>query len=173
VPLELLVISYIPGIPKFHYIAVCRATGHIPRAAAILTAAAAMEVTAVVVGGATDGLKGLSLALLAVYIIEGLVTAPPVLRAALGHGRHRHADSRTAATHAMHEARISPAGYRPSTETMTSPKLTYGSERDRQEAGIANLISIARGETAQPTARSMQEILSEQPVPPVFPITGP
>jgi hypothetical protein len=106
-----------------------------------------MEVTAVVVGGASGGLKGLSLALLAVYIVEGLVTAPSVLRAALGHGRHRHADSQTAATE--HEPRISPGKYRLSTETMISPELTYASERDRQEAGIANLILIARGQTTQ------------------------
>ncbi len=88
-PLELLVIGYLPGIPKVHNMAVCRATGRIPRAAAVLTAAAIMEVTAAAVGGATAGLKGLSFALLTVFIVEGLVTTPPVLRAALGHGRHR------------------------------------------------------------------------------------
>jgi O-antigen/teichoic acid export membrane protein len=97
-PLELLVISYIPIIPKTHYMAVCRATGRIPRAAAIMTAAAVMEVTAVAAGGAADGLNGLSLALLAVYIFEGLVTMPPVLRAAFGHGRHRQAHPSAPAT---------------------------------------------------------------------------
>ncbi len=92
VPLLLLVISYIPGIPKLHYMAVCRATGQIPRAAAVLTVAAAAEVTAAVIGGASGVLNGLSFALLAVYIGEGLVTTPPVLRAAIGHGRHRYSD---------------------------------------------------------------------------------
>jgi O-antigen/teichoic acid export membrane protein len=88
-PLWLLVIGYLPTVSKVQYIAVCRAAGRIPRAAAVLTAAAALEVTATAVGGAAGGLKGLSLALLAVYFAEGLVTTPAVVRAANGHGRHR------------------------------------------------------------------------------------
>ena len=91
-PLCLLVIGYLPTIPKMLYIAVCRAVGRIPRAAAVMTGAAVMEVTASAVGGAYGGLKGLSFALLAVYILEGLVTTPPVIRAAIGSGRHRRAD---------------------------------------------------------------------------------
>jgi O-antigen/teichoic acid export membrane protein len=89
VPLLLLVIGYLPTVPKVQYIAVCRAAGRIPRAAAVLTAAATMELTAAAVGGAVGGLHGLSLALLGVYLLEGLVTTPEVLRAAIGHGRHR------------------------------------------------------------------------------------
>ncbi|HEY5989128.1 MAG TPA: hypothetical protein VIV12_22515, partial [Streptosporangiaceae bacterium] len=89
VPLWLLVIGYLPTVSKVQYIAVCRALGRIPRAAAVLTVAAALEVTATAMGGASGGLRGLSLALLAVYLVEGLVTAPAVLRAAIGHGRHR------------------------------------------------------------------------------------
>jgi O-antigen/teichoic acid export membrane protein len=81
-PLLLLIIGYLPNIPKTHFIAVCRAAGKIPRAAAVLSTAAAMEVTAAAVGGAFGGLKGLSLALLGVYLLEGLVTAPTVFRAA-------------------------------------------------------------------------------------------
>ena len=38
-------------------------------------------------GGAVDGLFGLSLALLVVRYAEALVTAPPVLRAAYGRNR--------------------------------------------------------------------------------------
>ena len=90
VPLWLLIIGYLPGIPKVHYMAVCRATGHAARAAAVLSLAAAMEVTAAAVGGMAGGLEGLSYALLAVFIVEGIVTTPPVLRAAIGYGRHRH-----------------------------------------------------------------------------------
>ena len=92
----LLVIGYLPTIPKMLYIAVCRAVGRIPRAAAVMTGAAVMEVTAAAVGGAYGGLKGLSFALLAVYLLEGLVTTPPVIRAAIGSGRHRRADSSAA-----------------------------------------------------------------------------
>ena len=85
-PLGLLAVSYLPAIPKIHYIAVCRAKGQIPRAAAVLTTAAAAEVTAAALGGASGGLRGLSFALLTVYLVEGVVTAPSVLRAAIGHG---------------------------------------------------------------------------------------
>jgi hypothetical protein len=91
VPLWLLIVGYLPTVPKVHYIAVCRAAGRISRAAAVLTAAAAMEVAAVAAGGASGGLRGVSLALLAVFFVEGLVTGPAVFRAAVGHGRHRHA----------------------------------------------------------------------------------
>jgi O-antigen/teichoic acid export membrane protein len=94
-PLWLLIIGYLPGVPKVHYMAVCRATGRVPRAAAVLTAAAVLELTAAALGGASDGLKGLSLALLAVFFVEGLVTTPPVIRAAIGHGRHRHSGPNT------------------------------------------------------------------------------
>jgi len=97
-PLLLLVIGYLPTIPKMQYVAVCRAAGRIPRAAAVMSAAAVMEVTASAVGGAEGGLKGLSFALLGAYLIEGLVTTPPVIRAAMGRGRHRQAASLAAHT---------------------------------------------------------------------------
>jgi O-antigen/teichoic acid export membrane protein len=121
-PLRLLAIGYLPAIPKIHYIAVCRAAGKVPRAAAVLTAAASSEVTAAAVGGALGGLKGLSFALLGVYVVEGLMTAPPVLRAAMSRGRHRQAVA------TRHEARS---------------ELTYASQRERQEAGISALLSLA------------------------------
>jgi len=83
-PLRLLVVGYLPVIPLRHYVAVCRAMGKVPRAAAVLTTTAAMEVTAAAVGGLSGGLIGLSFALLAVRLVEGLVTTPAVLRAAGG-----------------------------------------------------------------------------------------
>jgi O-antigen/teichoic acid export membrane protein len=89
VPLWLLVIGYLPTVSKVQYIAVCRAVGRIPRAAAVLSVAAAVEVAATVLGGASGGLNGLSVALLVVFFAEGIVTMPAVLRAAIGHGRHR------------------------------------------------------------------------------------
>jgi O-antigen/teichoic acid export membrane protein len=93
VPLWLLVIGYLPVVPKLHYIAVCRATDQVPRAALVLSLAAAAEVAAATAGGLASGLKGLSVALLAVFALEGLVTGPRVLRAALGRGRHTGAAS--------------------------------------------------------------------------------
>jgi O-antigen/teichoic acid export membrane protein len=91
--LWLLVLGYLPTVPKMHFIAVCRAADRIPRAAMVLTSAAVLEVGASAAGGAAGGLKGLSLALLAVFLLEGLVTIIPVLRAAFGRGRHRQAGS--------------------------------------------------------------------------------
>jgi O-antigen/teichoic acid export membrane protein len=164
-PLWLLVIGYLPTIPKLQYIAVCRAADQIPRAAAVMTVAAVMEVTASAVGGAYGGLKGLSFALLGVYLIEGLVTTPPVLRAAMGRGRHRQAGSLTAAIGdptriarprdpgpatpgTRHEPRTSVGRPRPYTETITSTATTDTCKRDQQEAGIAILQSLARCQTA-------------------------
>ena len=69
VSLWLLVIGYVPTVPKLHYIAVCRAAGRITRAAAVLTTAALLEVTAAAMGGAAGGLNGLSLALLGVFTV--------------------------------------------------------------------------------------------------------
>jgi O-antigen/teichoic acid export membrane protein len=82
VPLWLLIIGYIPGLPKAQYIAVCRATGEVGKAAVVLTIAACCECAAVVIGGKAGGLDGLSFAYLGVMIIEGIITAPTVLRAA-------------------------------------------------------------------------------------------
>lgn len=84
VPLLLLVITYIPGLTKTQYIAVCRATNRVTRAAVVLTIAALAELGAVVLGGRLGGLNGLTLGYLCVTVIEGIVTAPTVLRAAYG-----------------------------------------------------------------------------------------
>jgi O-antigen/teichoic acid export membrane protein len=139
-PLTLLAISYLPAIPKIHYVAVCRARGKIPRAAAVLTAAAASEVTAAALGGISGGLKGLSFALLGVYIVEGLVTGPAVVRAAIGSGRHRRAISLGV-----------------SSDPATSAVLSDESYRDRQEAGIAVLLSLAVP-TASPMLYAAQSL---------------
>lgn len=198
-PLELLVIGYLPGIPKMHYMAVCRATGRIPRAAAILTTAAVAEVAAAAVGGASGGLKGLSIALLAVYIVEGLVTTPPVLRAALGHGRHRHAVPPAAATdterygktpedysfgqlrtqksegHAAEAPGIVSAlttvteRHRPYAETNNFAQWVDHGNRDRQRAGIVALISIAINQAAVSSGMSIHEVVPGLPEAP--PIT--
>lgn len=126
-PLCLLAFGYIPAIPKIHYIAVCRAAGKVPRAAVVMIAAASSEVTAAAIGGNLRGLTGLSVALLGVYVVEGLVTAPPVLRAAAGRGRHRRATDSVAAP----------------TRDEARPELTYPSRHERQEAGISLLLSLA------------------------------
>jgi O-antigen/teichoic acid export membrane protein len=138
-PLWLLVIGYLPTIPKMQYIAVCRAAGRIPRAAAVMTAAAVMEVAASSAGGAYGGLKGLSFALLGVYLIEGLVTTPPVIRAAMGRGRHRQAGSTIAATDGL-TVPSRPLDLEVSEQTKPDP----------QDAGIAALLLIAKGQAQLP-----------------------
>ena len=165
-PLLLLVAGYLPTIPRVHYIAVCRAAGKIPRAAAVLTAFAVVEVTAAALGGASGGLVGLSAALLIVLLVEGLATTPAVLRAAIGHGRHQRSDAPTTAANTPTRvarprgepnaragsyppaARDEPRTYtgvtRLGAETSPFMVLTDAMMRDRQAAGIAALLSLAR-----------------------------
>ena len=91
-PLCLMVLGYPATVSKALYIAVCRAAGRIPHAAIVLTIGSSLELAAAAAGGLTGGLRGLSFALVAVRYAEALVTTPPVIRAAFGHGRHRRAD---------------------------------------------------------------------------------
>jgi O-antigen/teichoic acid export membrane protein len=82
VPLWLLIIGYLPQMPKAQFIAVSRATNKVGRAAALLCCTASCEVAAIFIGGRMGGLDGLSFAYLGVLTCEGLITAPTVLRAA-------------------------------------------------------------------------------------------
>jgi hypothetical protein len=129
-PLLILIVAYIPELPNTVYIAVCRATGRVKQAAFFLTAAAAVQMAAVVVGGKLDGLYGLSIGILVVASLQALVTVPPVMRAAYGRAR---IDSATAEV----------------TRKVTggSPRVHLQSADDamqlRQEAGLAALLSMA------------------------------
>jgi O-antigen/teichoic acid export membrane protein len=127
--LWLLVLGYLPTVPKMHFIAVCRAAGRISRAAAVLTVAAVLEVGAAAAGGVVDGLKGLSSALLAVFVLEGLVTIVPVLRAAFGRGRHRQAGA--------------PAVPASGAGPLPSLAAAFAGQPDPQAAGIAVLQWLA------------------------------
>ena len=91
VPLLLLILVYLPLVPKAQYIAVCRATGRVSQAAVLLGFAAICELGAVVIGGKLGGLNGLTLAYLCVMVVEGIVTAPRVLRTAYPRGYRRRA----------------------------------------------------------------------------------
>jgi O-antigen/teichoic acid export membrane protein len=132
-PLLLLVIGYLPAIPRSHYIAVCRAAGKVPRAAVVLTVGTAMELTAAAIGGTLGGLVGLSFALLGIRVLEGLVTTPAVLIAARGQGRHRYDGSLSAVPEDAASAASIDAG-------------TW----ERQQAGIAMLLSLATPAATQP-----------------------
>lgn len=168
VPLLLLLIGYLPSIPKVHYIAVCRATGRIKTAAAVLTAAATLEVAAAVAGGAYGGMKGLILALLSVFVLEALVTTPAVARAAIGHGRHRRAGPVHLAAEdplRMEQARGDRSSYRdsglagrvPSHQLLAPASVGKDREADaaadrraRQGEGISALLSLARSASVYP-----------------------
>ena len=90
VPLVLLAIGYPLTVPKALYVAVCRASGKITRAATVLTTFSVAELGAAAAGAVWDGLIGLSLTLLAVRFVEALLVIPTVGGAAIGHaGRHR------------------------------------------------------------------------------------
>src|ERR1700761_4697318 len=82
VPLWLLIIGYIPQMPKAQFIAVSRATNRVGQAAALLCGTSVCEIIAITIGGKLGGLDGLSFAYLGVLICEGFITAPTVLRAA-------------------------------------------------------------------------------------------
>jgi O-antigen/teichoic acid export membrane protein len=127
-PLWLLIIGYIPMIPRTHYVAVCRAQNKIPRAAVILTSSAALELTGAVVGGKLDGLIGLSLALLSARIVIGLITTPSVVRASLIHG-----NVKVASTASHPDSRLETATY-----------------KEKQEAGVATLIALATPTVTSP-----------------------
>jgi O-antigen/teichoic acid export membrane protein len=165
-PLVILVVCYIPGLPNSVYIAVCRATGRVTQAAVFLTAAAAVEMAAIFVGGKIDGLFGLSIGILAVATLQALVTAPVVLRAAYGSARiYPVAGAATggwpvagAATGAWPVAAAATGGW-PVAGAATGawavaaaatgawprlqPQTADDAMRARQEAGLAALLSMA------------------------------
>jgi O-antigen/teichoic acid export membrane protein len=159
-PLWLMIIGYIPGLPNTVYIAVCRATGRVNQAAIFLTVAAVIQMAAIVVGGKIDGLYGLSYGMLAVGILEALVTTPPVLRAAYGSAPVVAATARVTGSHARvtgAHSRVSgaydwmaggprvAAGPRP----VRTPAETQAL-RLRQEAGLAALFAVATSVAPQP-----------------------
>jgi O-antigen/teichoic acid export membrane protein len=119
IPLLLLILTYIPGVPKVQYIAVCRATGHVGRAAIVLSAAALCEAGATVAGGKIHGVTGVAFAYLIVTAVEGLVTSPTVLRAASIRRRHS-----------------------PTEAKRVEPKIEH-SYTTRQQMGLSALAAIA------------------------------
>ena len=92
-PLWLLIAGYIPGLISITYIAVARAKGRFNQAAVFLTIFAIVRMIALVVGGKTGGLYGLSYAMLAVQLVQSLIIAPTVLRTAYGRATTVRADA--------------------------------------------------------------------------------
>jgi len=146
-PLWLLVIGYIPCIPNTVYIAVCRATGKLAQAAAFLAIAATVQLAAIAIGGKLDGLYGLSYGMLAVAIVEALITTPPVLRAAYGRVTIRSTEPATAVSGPLTLAHTG----------LHDPALEE-QLRLRQEAGLAALIAIATAVQQPPQQRSQPAV---------------
>ncbi len=137
--MQVIVLGYLPSLPKFYYIAVCRAVGKISRAAVVLTSFSVIEIAAVVVGCLKDGLMGLVVAMLIVIVIEAVVTLPAVVAAALSRGKHRRQASKigvpAARDSAEHEFELASA----STTRISEAARTY---RARQRESLAVLMSL-------------------------------
>jgi len=153
VPLWLLIIGYIPQMPRAQFIAVSRATNRVGQAAGLICFFAFCEIGSIYIGGKlggkTGGLDGLSFAYLGVLIMEGLITAPTVLRAA--YARTAAATGSFPAVSATGSmARASGPLARVTGEllklTGTLPALPGAP--DRQESGLAALFAIASAAVA-------------------------
>jgi O-antigen/teichoic acid export membrane protein len=123
-PLWIMIAGYVPGLFGTTYIAVARAKGRFNQAAVFLTVFAVLRMAALVIGGKIGGLYGLSYAMLAVQLVQSLVTTPSVLRTAFGRVTVRSAGDPTS------EAPV------PSAELVADTQL-------QQEAGLAALVSLA------------------------------
>jgi O-antigen/teichoic acid export membrane protein len=149
VPLWLLIIGYIPQMPRAQYIAVSRATNRVGKAAGLVCFFALCEFAAIYVGGIKGGLNGLSFAYLGVLIMEGLITAPTVLRAA-----YAHTVAATGSFPAVTAANPVAAGSGPLRRiTGELARLTGALPQlpgvpDRQESGLATLFAIASAAVA-------------------------
>jgi hypothetical protein len=147
VPMWLLLLGYLPMIPKSQYIAVCRATGRVSRASAVLAAQSAVQLIAVCVGGKLDGLIGVCLGLLIVGFLESLMTAPTVFRAAAGRLQ----------LEVLADVQSVGAGAATGTEwvPVTAPQPVIAPDvdyRQRQNAGLAALVAIATSMGPQTSA---------------------
>jgi O-antigen/teichoic acid export membrane protein len=149
VPLWLLIIGYLPQMPRAQFIAVSRATGNVGKAAGLICFFALCELTSIFLGGKFGGLDGLSFAYLGVLTMEGIITAPTVLRAAY--------TSTVAATGSF--PAVSATGAIPQTAgplarvTGELIKLTGALPQlpgapDRQEGGLAALFAVASAAVA-------------------------
>jgi hypothetical protein len=150
VPLWLLIIGYIPQMPKAQFIAVSRATNTVGRAALLLCVSALCELGAIIIGGKLGGLDGLCLAYTGVLFLEGLATAPTVLRAAYARtaaatGSFPAVSATARATGAMAAASSPLARMTGELVRLTGAltELPGSSSATRQESGLAALLALA------------------------------
>jgi O-antigen/teichoic acid export membrane protein len=149
VPLWLLIIGYIPQMPRAQFIAVSRATGNVGRAAGLICFFACCEFASIYLGGKYGGLDGLCFAYLGVLVMEGVITAPTVLRAA-----YASTAAATGSFPAVSATAAMPRGTGPLARvTGELAKLTGAlpalpGAPDRQENGLAALFAIASAAVA-------------------------
>lgn len=77
--LRLLTIAVFPILVKYHFVAIARVTGRVAGAAVLLLIGAGVEILVGAMGGVIGGLTGLSLAWLAVLVVEAGIVAPVVI----------------------------------------------------------------------------------------------
>jgi O-antigen/teichoic acid export membrane protein len=162
VPLWLLIIGYIPQMPRAQFIAVSRATNRVGQAAGLICFFALCEVASIYfggrlgsqyIGGQLGGLYGLSFAYLGVLVIEGLITAPTVLRAAYAYtaaatGSFAAVSAAAEATGAMARASSPLRRITGELTRLTGPLPQLPGAPDRQESGLAALFAIASAAVA-------------------------
>jgi O-antigen/teichoic acid export membrane protein len=152
VPLWLLIIGYIPQMPRAQFIAVSRATNRVSQAAGLICFFAVCEIVSIYVGGRFGGLDGLSFGYLGVLIMEGLITAPTVLRAAYAvtaaaTGAFPAVPAEAQATAVL--ARSGPlARVTGELARLTGSFAALPGVPDRQEGGLAALFAIASAAVA-------------------------
>ena len=149
VPLLLLIIGYIPQMPRAQFIAVSRATNKVGQAAGLICFFASCEIASIFIGGKFGGLNGLSFAYLGVLVMEGLITAPTVLRAAYAHTVAATGSfPAVSATGAMATASGPLARVTGELLKLTGSLPTLPGAPDRQENGLAALFAIASAAVA-------------------------
>ncbi len=88
-PMQIMVLAYLPSVPNLFYIAVARATNKLSQAAGLVSVFTVLDISCVLIGALKDGVIGVAVAGLAVTTVEALVTTPVVVRVARGLGKHR------------------------------------------------------------------------------------
>jgi O-antigen/teichoic acid export membrane protein len=148
IPLWLLVIGYIPQMPRAQFIAVSRATNKVGQAAGLICFFACCEIASIFLGGKFGGLNGLSFAYLGVLIMEGLITAPTVLRAAYASTAAATGAFPAVATGAMPAATGALGRVTGELIKLTGALTQLPGAPARQEDGIAALFAIASAAVA-------------------------
>ena len=173
VPMQLLVLTYLPAVPGSFYVAVCRAVGKLTRAANVLTAFAVVNVVASVIGCLRGGLVGMTFAGLVVTLAEALYTTPAVARAAAGYGRHRRGAGQTSsvAADAAVAADTVAAGdlvAAANAPTMWFPIIARGDGSGmwgQQKEGLAVLLAMSSPAPPNQIGLAWPNVVNTQPIP--------